>query len=78
MDTVKAQKLFDKLENDEFAQNLIAQSNAKNILLAVKEDENNFPNFTEGLTDRINSIAFAYLSIGCAMAEENEINDIAL
>ena len=50
MDIVKAQELFEKLENDEFAQNLIAQSNAKNILLAVKEDEANFPNFTEGLT----------------------------
>lgn len=78
MDTVKAQKLFDKLENDEFAQNLIAQSNAKNILLAVKEDEANFPNFTEGLTDRVNSIAFAYLSIGCAITEKSEIDDVAL
>ncbi|MBB6054913.1 DEAD/DEAH box helicase [Tolumonas osonensis] len=78
MDIIKAQELFETLESDEFAQNLIAQSNAKSILLAVKEDRNNFPNFTEGLIDRINSIAFAYLSIGCAIAEKNEINDIAL
>ncbi|USD36805.1 DEAD/DEAH box helicase [Ferrimonas sp. SCSIO 43195] len=78
MDTVKAQELFDKLENDDFAQNLIAQSNAKNILLAVKEDETNFPNFTDGLTERINSIGFAYLSIGCAIAEKSKVDDIAL
>lgn len=78
MDIVKAQELFEKLENDEFAQNLIAQSNAKNILLAVKEDEANFPNFTEGLTERVNGIAFAYLSIGCAIAEKSEVNDIAV
>lgn len=78
MDIVKAQELFEKLENDEFAQNLIAQSNAKNILLAVKEDEANFPTFTEGLTERVNGIAFAYLSIGCSIAEKSEVNDIAL
>ncbi len=78
MDIEKAQELFDKLENDEFAQNLIAQSNAKNILLAVKEDEINFPNFTEGLTDRINGIAFAYMSIGCAITEKREINNVAV
>ncbi|WP_036933103.1 hypothetical protein, partial [Pseudoalteromonas sp. BSi20439] len=78
MDIVKAQELFEKLENDEFAQNLIAQSNAKNILLAVKEDEANFPNFTEGLTERVNGIAFAYLSIGCSIAEKSEVNDIAI
>ncbi|MCS6205567.1 DEAD/DEAH box helicase [Shewanella baltica] len=78
MNVVKAQELFDTLENDDFAQNLIAQSNAKNILLAVKEDEASFPNFTEGLTDRVNSIAFAYLSIGCAITEKSEMNDVAL
>ncbi|OYQ69135.1 hypothetical protein B9T13_10070 [Wohlfahrtiimonas chitiniclastica] len=78
MDIIKAQELFDKLENDKFAQNLIAQSNAKNILLTVKEDEANFPNFTEGLTERINSIAFAYLSIGCTITEKDTINDVAL
>lgn len=77
MDVVKALELFDRLERDEFAQNLIAQSNAKNILLAVNEDEKNFPKFTEGLTDRINSIAFAYLSIACAITEKSGLSEVA-
>ncbi|MCO6545986.1 MAG: DEAD/DEAH box helicase [Gilliamella sp.] len=78
MDIIKALKLFNTLENDEFAQNLIAQSNAKNILLTVKEDKANFPNFTEKLTERVNSIAFAYLSIACAITEKNTDNEVAL
>lgn len=70
MNITKAVKLFNELENDEFAQNLIAQSVAKNILLTVQEDKDNFPTFTEKLTERVNNIAFAYLSIACAMAEK--------
>jgi tetratricopeptide (TPR) repeat protein len=73
----KALDLFTKFESDSFVQNLIAQSNAKNILLEVKEPEENFPNFTEGLDERITSIAFTYLSIGCALREKGENSDVA-
>lgn len=78
MNIKKALQRFETLEHDDFVQNLIAQSNAKNILLTVKEDEANFPKFTEKLTEKINSIAFAYLSIACAIAEKHEFTDIAL
>ncbi|PST65028.1 DEAD/DEAH box helicase [Shewanella algae] len=78
MDIEKAHELFDKLENDGFAQSLIAQSNAKNILLAVKENEANFPKFTDELTERVNGVAFSYLAIGCAISEKSEINDVAI
>lgn len=78
MNITKAVKLFNELENDEFAQNLIAQSVAKNILLTVQEDKDNFPTFTEKLTERVNNIAFAYLSIACAMAEKKTNHKIAI
>lgn len=78
MNIDKAQDLFNEIESDSFVQNLIAQSNAKNILLEVKEPESNFPNFTEGLDERITSIAFTYLSIGCSLREKEEgSNEIA-
>ena len=77
MNIDKAWELFTELESDYFVQNLIAQSNAKNILLEVKEPEENFPNFTEGLDERITGIAFTYLSIGCALREKGGNNDVA-
>ncbi|MFM5346393.1 DEAD/DEAH box helicase [Aeromonas veronii] len=77
MNVNKALKLFSEFESDGFIQNLIAQSNAKFILLEVNESEENFPNFTEGLDERITSIAFTYLSIGCALSEEIENDEIA-
>lgn len=77
MNIDKALDLFAEIENDSFVQNLIAQSNAKNILLEVKEPEQNFPNFTEGLDERITGIAFTYLSIGCALREKGGNSDTA-
>ncbi|UPW20123.1 DEAD/DEAH box helicase [Agarivorans sp. TSD2052] len=77
MNIDNALNLFAEFESDSFVQNLIAQSNAKNILLEVKEPEENHPSFTEGLDERITSIAFTYLSIGCALRENGENSDIA-
>ncbi|MFK5893042.1 MAG: DEAD/DEAH box helicase [Pseudomonadota bacterium] len=77
MNIDKALELFVEFESDSFVQNLIAQSNAKNILLEVKEPEENFPKFTEGLDERITSIAFTYLSIGCSLREKGENGEIA-
>lgn len=74
----KALKLFENLENDTFAQNLIAQANAKNILLEVNNQPIKFPNFTEDLDEKINSIAFSYLSIACTLKENQVDNEIAL
>lgn len=77
MNIDKALGLFAEFESDSFVQNLIAQSNAKNILLEVKEPEENFPNFIKGLNERVTSIAFTYLSIGCALREKGENSEIA-
>lgn len=74
----KALKLFENMENDTFAQNLIAQANAKNILLEVNNLPIKFPNFTEDLDEKINSIAFSYLSIACTLKENQVDNEIAL
>lgn len=77
MNRNRALELFREFEKDGFVQNLIAQSNAKNILLEVNESRENFPNFTENLDERITSIAFTYLSIGCVLRESGEIGEIA-
>ncbi len=78
MTVKKALELFKKLEQDTFVQNLIAQSNAKNILLEANEPSGNFPNFTEGLDEKINYISFSYLSIACVLKEKKSNNEIAL
>lgn len=76
----KALQLFDELEKDTFTQNLIAQVSSKNILLEANEPFENFPNYTENLDDKINYIAFSYLSIACTLKEQqvhNKISNIA-
>jgi len=74
----KAFELFNKLETDSFTQNLIAQVNSKNILFEANEPFENFPNYTENLDERINYIAFSYLSIACTLKENQSHNKIAL
>ena len=78
MNIEKAYQLFNKLEKDSFAQNLIAQANAKNILLESNEAFGNFPNFTEDLDEKINYIAFSYLSIACNLKENGIYDEITL
>jgi len=76
----KALQLFKKLEEDTFTQNLIAQASSKNILLEANEPFENFPNYTENLDEKINYIAFSYLSIASSLKEQqvhNEISNIA-
>lgn len=80
MTSEKALQLFNKLEEDTFTQNLIAQASSKNILLEANEPLDNFPNYTENLDEKINYIAFSYLSIACTLKENqvnNEISNIA-
>jgi len=74
----KALELFKELEEDKFTQNLIAQANSKNILLEANEPFDNFPNYTENLDERINYIAFSYLSIACVLKENEGNNEIAI
>ncbi len=80
MTVEKALQLFDELEKDAFTQNLIAQASSKNILIEANEPFENFPNYTENLDEKINYIAFSYLSIACTLKENkvnNEISNIA-
>jgi hypothetical protein len=80
MTVEKALQLFNELEEDTFTQNLIAQASSKNILLEANEPFENFPNYTENLDEKINYIAFSYLSIACTLKEKqvnNEISNIA-
>jgi len=78
MTVEKASYLFKELEEDGFTQNLIAQANSKNILLEANEPFDNFPNYTENLDEKINYIAFSYLSIACTFKECEINNEMAL
>ncbi|MGD6803946.1 DEAD/DEAH box helicase [Rossellomorea aquimaris] len=73
MNSKRALELLQKLENDKFVQNLIAQGDSRYILFNVHEPVDNFPNYTEGLNERLNHIALSYLSIGCSLAEDEEL-----
>ena len=77
MTVEKALQLFNELEEDQFTQHLIAQVNSKNILLEANEPFENFPNYTENLDEKINYIAFSYLSIACSLKEQQVHNEIA-
>lgn len=72
MNNERAIERLDRLESDSSIQNLIAQSDSKYILFNVKEPEENFPNYTIGLDEKLTSIAFSYLSIGCSLAENEK------
>ena len=77
MTVEKAIQLFNELEEDTFTQNLIAQVSSKNILLEANEPFENFPNYTENLDEKINYIAFSYLSIACTLKEQQSHNEIS-
>ena len=77
MTVEKALQLFNELEKDTFTQNLIAQVSSKNILLEANEPFDNFPNYTENLDEKINYIAFSYLSIACTLKEKQANNEIS-
>ncbi len=57
-----------KIERDETIQNLIAQANARYILLNTSEDRENFPPYTIN-DDSLNILALYYLNFGCSFAE---------
>lgn len=78
MNIDKAHTIFKELEEDIFAQNLIAQANAKNILLVANEPFENFPEFTEKLDEKVNYIAFSYLSVGCTLLEKDGDSSLAI
>lgn len=52
--------------------NLIAQADARRILQEVKETAGNYPNFDLSLTEKATHIAYALLSCGCSMVENED------
>ena len=52
--------------------NLTAQTDARRILQEVHEIEENYPKFDLQLTDKATHIAYALLSSGCSLIENNE------
>lgn len=69
----KITKKLERLDNDEYLQNLIAQANARSILLNTEETTRGFPRYTIK-DDALNLLAFQYLNIGCQFAEAQDLN----
>ncbi|MBC5995107.1 DEAD/DEAH box helicase [Pontibacter cellulosilyticus] len=63
-----------QIENDRLVQNLIAQANSRYILLNTSENSDNFPPYTIS-DDGLNMLGFYYLSLGCSLAENNELEN---
>lgn len=51
--------------------NLFAQSDARYVLYEVGENPDNFPNFSDGLTDRVTMSAYSILSAGISLTEKS-------
>ena len=61
-----------RINDDSLIQNLIAQANARYILLNTSESHENFPAYT--IKDsNLNILSFYYLEIGCSFAENPEL-----
>lgn len=71
MNIEKIKERLQKVESDEVLQNLIAQADARYILLNTAEQKENFPNYTIQ-DDKLNILAFHYLDIGCSFAEKKD------
>ena len=65
---------LERLNADRVIQNLIAQANARYILLNTAEDPQNFPPYTID-NDRLNILALQYLNLGCGLAENQRLED---
>ncbi len=70
LDQIK--KRLNQVDSDPVIQNLIAQANARYILLNTGEDRKNFPPYTIK-DDNLNALAFYYLNLGCELAESDDI-----
>lgn len=59
---------IEKVDNDSYLQNLIAQANARYILYNTQETNDDFPNYTLR-DDKLELLAFYYLDKGASLAE---------
>jgi hypothetical protein len=63
---------LERLNADDYLQNLIAQANARSILLNTEDTKEHFPRYTIQ-DDGLNLLAFQYLNIGCQLAEAESL-----
>ena len=63
---------INRLISGRIANNLTAQTDARRILQEVNEIEENYPQFDIQLTEKATHIAYALLSSGCSLVENNE------
>lgn len=63
-----------RINEDVVVQNLIAQANARYILLNTSESRDNFPNYTIK-DESLNILALYYLEIGCSFAENQDLEN---
>ena len=71
MPVERARLVLKRLEAADLT-SLYAQAEAQLVLHEVGETPENFPNFAEGLDDRVTALAYLYLSAGCSLAEQGE------
>ena len=64
---------INRLISDRTANNLTAQTDARRILQEVHEHHDNYPRFDVQLTEKATHIAYALLSNGCSLIENNEL-----
>jgi hypothetical protein len=64
-------KMLDSL-SEKRIENLIAQADARRILQEVKEETKNYPKFDPELTEKTTHIAYALLSCGCSLVENED------
>lgn len=57
-------RLYNSLQEDSVVQNLISQANSRYILYCVNEPIENFPQYTDKLTEKCTNIAINYLTFG--------------
>lgn len=62
------------LDEDKYLQDRIAQLNARYILFNTNEDKDNFPNYSVR-DDDMSLLAFQYLSLGCRLAENQQVDN---
>ncbi|WP_299116392.1 DEAD/DEAH box helicase [uncultured Winogradskyella sp.] len=64
---------IDKLDEDKYLQDRIAQLNARYILFNTNESKENFPNYSVK-DNEMTLLAFQYLNWGCRLAEREQID----
>jgi hypothetical protein len=77
MNIEQALEQLNIIEDDQYLQNLIAQADARYILLNTSEDKENFPMYTFK-DSSLSILALQYLNIGCFLAEGGDFENARL